>query len=105
MPSHCASLTSALRVATSLAVLTSALGCAALTRGHVGAQVQNRYPYSMDASLPRPLAKWRVVRRVTTLIVNAAQHEIQRRENNDMDHRTTRADALSIWLPGAPVVR
>ena len=105
MRSHRRSLTSALRVGTSLTVLTFALGCAALTRGHVGAQVQNRYPYSTDATLPRPLAKLRLVRRVATLIVNAAQHAIQRRENNDMDRRTTRADALSIWLPSAPVIR
>jgi hypothetical protein len=46
-----------------------------------------------------------LVRRATTLLIGMVQHQIQRRENFDMDHRTTRADALSIWLPGAPVVR
>lgn len=98
-------LTHPVRSTAILALLTLAVGCASLTRGHVGAQVQNRYPYSADVALPRPLAKWRLVRRATTLLIGMVQHQIQRRENFDMDHRTTRADALSIWLPGAPVVR
>lgn len=97
-------LAPALRLATAGA-LFFAVGCASLTRGHVGAQVQNRYPYSTEVALPHPLARWRLVRRATTLLVGAVQHEIQRRENNDMDHRTTLKDALSIWLPGAPVIR
>ena len=94
-----------LRVSVMIAALTLAVGCAPLTRGHVGAQVQSSYPYSTSVALPHPASKWRWLRRVTVLTVAAIQREVQRRENNDLDHHMRLVDALSIFLPGAPVPR
>lgn len=104
MRSHTRLFAPALRASIVLMVLMLALGCATLTRGHVGAQVHSRYPYSTDLALPRPLAKWRLLRRATMLAVAAVQREIQRRQSI-VDPHMTRAEALSVWLPGAPVVR
>lgn len=83
-------------------VLLLAVGCASITRGRVGHQVQKRDPYSTDELLAQPWSRSAWARRVTAIAASAIRRAAQRRAHNDMDHRSTLADVLSVTLPGSP---